>query len=148
MFFFIREDGKSENRNKITIYNKKNITVDIDQDPINQLVLMLQTSYSFKSSVSVQQSSSLLRLTYLITTKALRAREHYLQVEVSSSSIFQSSATNLFSSSRKVFIEGMRRWDLIKDLQSSINTNFKTSWPLRGSMEKFTDVCLYYFLYI
>ena len=63
--FFIREDGKSENINKIMIYNKKNITVDIDQDPINQLVLMLQTSYSFKSNVSVQQSSSLLSLTIL-----------------------------------------------------------------------------------
>ena len=40
----------SENRNKTTSYNKKNITVNIDQDPINQLVLMLQTSYSFKTS--------------------------------------------------------------------------------------------------
>ena len=50
MLFFIREDEHSENINKITIYNEKNITVNIDQDPINQLVLMLQNSYSFKSN--------------------------------------------------------------------------------------------------
>ena len=43
----------SENRNKMTSYNKKNITANIDQDPINQLVLMLQTSYNFKSSALV-----------------------------------------------------------------------------------------------
>ena len=43
----------SENINKLTSYNEKNITVNIDQDPINQLVLMLQTSYSFKSNALV-----------------------------------------------------------------------------------------------
>ena len=48
MMFFIKEDEHSENRNKITSYNEKNITVNIDHDPINQLVLMLQTNYSFK----------------------------------------------------------------------------------------------------
>ena len=59
----------SENINKMTSYNEKNITVNIDQDPINQLVLMLQTSYSFKSNVSVQQSSSLFSLTNLSQAK-------------------------------------------------------------------------------
>ena len=88
----------------------------MDQDPINQLVLMLQTSYSIKSNVSAQQSSSLLSLTCLIISIASRALKNYLQVEVSSSSIFKSSTTNNFSSSTEVFIEGMRRWDLIKDL--------------------------------
>ena len=43
----------SEKKNKMTNYNEKNITVNIDQDPINQLVLMLQTSYSFKSNALV-----------------------------------------------------------------------------------------------
>ena len=38
---------KTEIKKQFTIRN--NITIDIDQDPINQLVLMLQTSYSFKS---------------------------------------------------------------------------------------------------
>ena len=33
---------------KITIYNKKNITIDIDQDPINQLVFGVQTSYNLQ----------------------------------------------------------------------------------------------------
>ena len=84
---------------------------------------MLQTSYSFKSNVSVQKSSSLLSLTYLFISRALRASEHYLQVEVSSSSIFQSSTTNIFSSYTEVFIEGMRRWEGIKDLPGSINTD-------------------------
>ena len=77
----------------------------------------------FKSNVSVQQSSSLLSLTYLITNKASRAFEHYLQVEVSSTSIFQSSVTKIVSSSTEVFIEDMRRWDGIKDLKGSINTD-------------------------
>ena len=45
-----------------------------------------------------------------------RASDHYLQVEVSSSSIFQISATNIFSSSTGIFIEGLRRWERIKDL--------------------------------
>ena len=53
MLFFIREDENSGNINKITSYNEKNITVNIDLDPINQLVLMLQTSYSFKSNALV-----------------------------------------------------------------------------------------------
>ena len=53
MLFFIREDEQSENRKKMASYNEKNITVDIDQDPINNLVLMLQTSYSFKSNALV-----------------------------------------------------------------------------------------------
>ena len=53
----------------------------------------------------------LLSLTYLITNRSSRAFEHYLQVEVSSTSIFQSSATNIVSSSTEVFIEEMRRWD-------------------------------------
>ena len=65
MLFFIREDENSEKKKKITSYNEKNITVNIDQDPINQLVLMLQTSYSFKSNALVYQSSTLPRLTYL-----------------------------------------------------------------------------------
>ena len=52
---------------------------------------------------------------YSITNRASRAFEHYLQLEVSSTSIFHSSATNIFSSSTGVFIEEMRRWDLIKD---------------------------------
>ena len=43
----------SENINKMTSYNEKNIIVNIDQDPINQLVLMLQTSYNFKSNALV-----------------------------------------------------------------------------------------------
>ena len=75
----------------------------------------------FKSNVSVQQSSLLLKLTYLITNIASRSFEHYLQVEVSSTSIFQSSATNIVSSSTEVFIEEMRRWDGIKDLQGLIH---------------------------
>ena len=59
--FFIREDGKNGNKKKIKIYNKKNITIDIDQDPINQLVFdasnQLQSSspvgiYSFKLLIS------------------------------------------------------------------------------------------------
>ena len=65
MILFIREYERSENGNKITSYNEKNITVNIDQDPINQLVLMLQTSYSFKSNAFVQKSSNHLNLTYL-----------------------------------------------------------------------------------
>ena len=81
---------------------------------------MLQTSYSFKSNVLVQQSSSFLSLTYLITNKASRAREYYLQVEVLSTSIFESFATNILSSSTEVFIEEMRRWDLIKYLQDQL----------------------------
>ena len=43
----------SENINKIESYNDKNITVNIDQDSINQFVLMPQTSYSFKSNALV-----------------------------------------------------------------------------------------------
>ena len=39
---------QNENRNKITSYNKNNFTVRIDQDPTNQLVLMLQTSYNLQ----------------------------------------------------------------------------------------------------
>ena len=59
--FFIRENGQNGNKKKITIYNKKKIIVDIDQDPINQLVFdasnQLQSSslvglYSFKIFIS------------------------------------------------------------------------------------------------
>ena len=37
------------------------------------------------------------------------------------------------------FYRGMRRSKERKDLLSSINT-VNASWPLRGSMEKFTDI--------
>ena len=50
MLFFIRESGQCENINKMTSYKEKYFTINIDQDPINQLVLMFQTSYSFKSN--------------------------------------------------------------------------------------------------
>ena len=77
---------------------------------------MLQTSYN----IQVQCFSSEIIFTsqpnYSITSRASRAFEHYLQVENLSTSILQSSATNIFSSSTRVFIEEMRRWDLIKDL--------------------------------
>ena len=64
--FFIREYGQNGKKNKITIYNKKNITVDIDQDPINQFVFdtsnQLQSSspmvlYNFKLLISTYVSS-------------------------------------------------------------------------------------------
>ena len=53
MMFLIRENEHSENINKIMSYSDKKVTVNIDQDPINQVVLMLQTSYSFKSNALV-----------------------------------------------------------------------------------------------
>ena len=84
---------------------------------------MLQTSYSFKSNVSIQKSSTPPRLTYQTTSRASRAREHYLQVEVSSSSIFQSSTTNNSSSSTEAFIEGMRGVGSDKRSSKLINTN-------------------------
>ena len=53
MLFFIEKMNIVKIEKKITSYNEKNITVNIDHDPINQLVLMLQTSYSFKSNALV-----------------------------------------------------------------------------------------------
>ena len=50
--------------NKITSYNKNNITVNIDQDPINNLLLMLQTDYNLQ--VQCFNSSFLHNLTYLL----------------------------------------------------------------------------------
>ena len=53
MLFFLREDEtqwKHKQNDKLQV---EIITINIDQDPINQLVLMLQTSYNFKSNALV-----------------------------------------------------------------------------------------------
>ena len=63
------------------LHRKEHFTGDIDQDPKKQLVIDVKLVIFFKSNVSVQQSSSLLSLTYLIKNRASRASKHYLHVE-------------------------------------------------------------------
>ena len=76
---FIRESGHNGNKKKITIYNKKHITIDIDQDPINQLVLDAQTSYNHQVQWVSTASNFSSQLTYLqLQTKLTVASENYL----------------------------------------------------------------------
>ena len=74
---------------------------------------MLQTGYNIQ--VHCFNSSFFHNLTYLLQAELQEPMNHYLQSEVSSSSVFQSSATNNFSSSTEVFIEdwGEKIWDKI-----------------------------------
>ena len=53
-----------DNRNKMTSYSENNITISIDQDPINQLVLT--TSNRLQSSNPMFQFTSLHNLIYLL----------------------------------------------------------------------------------
>ena len=109
--FFIREHGKNGNRNKITIYNKKNITIDIDQDPINQLVFeCFKPVKIIKSSGSLQLQTSHINFRYLqLHTELTAASEKYLHAT-------DIQRPTFFSSSTEVFIEEMKRWDERKDL--------------------------------
>ena len=77
----------NENINKITSYNKNNITVNIDQDPINQLVLMLQTGYNLQ--VKCFNSSFFHNLTYLLQAELQEPVNQYLQLGVFSSVTLQ-----------------------------------------------------------
>ena len=79
MFFFIREVEHSENRNKITSYNEKNITVNVDQDPINQqLVFDVQTSYNQQARWVSTTSNFSYQLMYLqVAHRASVASENY-----------------------------------------------------------------------
>jgi len=53
LLLFIREKGQDGKNEKNNNYSKKHITIDIDQDPINQLVyLMFKPVTIFKSSGS------------------------------------------------------------------------------------------------
>ena len=90
MLFFIREDEQNENRNKMTSYNKKNITIDIDQDPINHLVF---DASNFSSQLRYPQ----------LQTELTTASENYLHAT-------DIRRPTFFSSSTEVFIEEMRRW--------------------------------------
>ena len=131
--FFIIEVGQNENKKEITIYNKKNITIDIDQDPINQLVFdasnQLQSSspvglYSFKLFISTQVSS--------ITNRAY-------------SSFRKLFTCNRYSETNPCLIlyRGIYRGNeevgyKIKSL-GSINT-INASRPLKGSTEKIFNI--------
>ena len=53
---------QTENRNKMTSYSENNITISIDQDPINQLVLI--ASNQLQSSNPMFQFTSPHNLTY------------------------------------------------------------------------------------
>ena len=65
LLFFIRESGKYGKHKENNNYSKKNITIGIDQDPINQLVyLMFKLVTIFKSSRSLQLKTSLLSLSF------------------------------------------------------------------------------------
>ena len=58
LLFFIRESGQYGKHEKNDNYSKKNITIDINQDPINQLVyLMFKPVTIFKSSGSFTASN-------------------------------------------------------------------------------------------
>ena len=103
---FIREDGQNGNKKKITIYNKKNITVDIDQDPINQLVFDVQTSYNHQVQWFSTTSNFSSQLGYpQLQTELTAASENYLHAS-------DIQRPTFVSSSIEVFIEEKRRWDV------------------------------------
>ena len=61
--FFIRENEQYEKHEKNNNYSENNITMDIDQDPINHLLyLIFKPVTIFKSSGSLQLQTSHLSL--------------------------------------------------------------------------------------
>ena len=110
MLFFIRESGENGNKKKIKIYNKKQITIGIDPDPINQLVFDVQTGYNHQVQWFSTASNFSSQLRYLqLQTKLTAASENYLHASDIQRPTFISSST-------KVFIGEMRRWDERKDI--------------------------------
>ena len=141
MLFFIREDEHSENRNKITSYNEKNITVNIVQDPINQLVLMLQTSYSFKSNALDQQSSTLPRLTYLSQAK-LQEPVNTIYNQKFQLKYISKFCNQPFSHLLQKYLQKNEEVRSNKISPREINIVLMASQPLRGSMEKRIDILI------
>ena len=72
-----------ENRNKTTSYSENNITISIDQDPINQLVLIASNRLQYSNPVC--QFISLHNLTYMLQAELQDPVKSYLQSRVFSS---------------------------------------------------------------
>ena len=121
----------------MTSYNKKNITVNIDQDPINQLVLMLQTSYNFKSSALVQQPSTHLSLTYLSPAELQEPVNTIYNQKFKLKCISKFCNQPLTHLLQK-YIQKNEEVRSDKISPTTINTELMASWPLKGSMKKLT----------
>ena len=97
---------------------------------MKQLLYWCQTSYKLQ----VQCFSSAIIFTiqpnYSSTNKASRASEHYVQIEVSSSRVFPSSATNPFLIFCRSIYRKMRRWDFNKISQRQLmqSEDFSALW--------------------
>ena len=123
---------KTEIKQQVT--NENNITVNIDQDPMKQLLYWCQTSYKLQ----VQCFSSAIIFTiqpnYSSTNRASRASEYYVQIEVSSSRVFPSPATNPFLIFCRSIYRKMRRWDFNKISQGQLmqSEDFSALWEARG----------------
>ena len=137
MLFFIREYGKNGNRNKMTSYNKKNITIDIDQDPINQLVFDASNQLQSSSPMG-HQSFKLLISTYVssITNRAYSSFKKLFTCN-------RYSETNPFLIFYRVIYRRNEEVECTIRSLGSINT-INASRPLRGSNGEY----FWYFLCI
>ena len=104
LLFFIRENRQCGKHKKNDNYSKKNITIDINQDPINQLVyLMFKPVKIFKSSGSFIAS----KLSYQPIFLQLQNRASTASITIYIQKVFNQ---NLHWTHLMVFIYELRRW--------------------------------------